>query len=215
MNRSTTHADAARQNGALSQGPVTAEGKARSSQNARKHNFFTSITALPTEDKSIFDSLLEDFTAEHQPSTPTEYHYVREMADAEFRLARIRYYAAQAQAKVMHQLPQTPATACDAFEQLAEETKTLQLCLRYERHYQRQFDSALKTLLDLRKRAASTKPTEDKQAIALRLNALEQMILGATSGELFSYPAGGDESEVEAPLQNEPIAIPPQTQYRR
>ena len=45
MSTSAAKSAAARQNGMLSHGPVTASGKERSSQNARKHNLFTD-TAL-------------------------------------------------------------------------------------------------------------------------------------------------------------------------
>ncbi len=196
MPASPAQQSAARSNGVLSQGPVTAEGKLRSSQNARKHDFFTSTALLPSEDREQFDALLAEFTAEHQPATPTERRYIREMADAEFRLMRVRNSIAQIQWKTMQSFENPAASAAEAFDKLANEGKSLQLALRYERHFQRQFDSALKTLLQLQKQSAATRRAEAKQAQAAHLKALEEYFLSPTPGELYGY---NDE-----PQQNEP-----------
>ena len=155
MSTSAAQQTAARQNGSLSQGPVTAEGKSHSSQNARKHNFFTTTALLPTEVREQFESLLADFTEEFQPSTPTEHRYIREMADAEFRLQRVRHHAVQIQWKAMQSFPDPESAAAEAFDKLANEGKSLQLIQRYERQFQRQFDSALKPPLQLKPRNAA------------------------------------------------------------
>ncbi len=221
MNPSTIHADAARRNGVLSQGPVTAEGKQRSSQNARKHNFFTNLAVLPGEDQAEFDALLADFTEEHQPATPTERRYVREMADAELRLRRVRYYAGQTQINAIDATKPSDTPMVDAFQKLAETGQTLQLLLRYERHFQRQFDSALKVLLDLKKRGITDKREEAKRASDAHLKALEQLILAPTPGELYGYNDGGDDDEdddledSEPTLQNEPNLSPQHPPIRR
>ena len=157
---SEAHSNAARENGKLGHGPSSDQGKQRSSQNARTHSPFASIVFLPTEDQQTFQQLLDAFLTEHCPKTPTELRYVREMADAEFRLARVRTHAVEIQTKAMNQFKDSEQPASDAFEHLAENGKSLQLLMRYERMFQRQFDNALKTLLDLRKRAAQTAPKQ-------------------------------------------------------
>ncbi|MBS1823845.1 MAG: hypothetical protein JST93_00870 [Acidobacteria bacterium] len=200
MSPSPAQQSASRLNGAASFGPVTAEGKARSSQNARKHDFFTSTALLPSEDRAQFDELLAAFTEEHQPATFTERRYVREMADAEFRLMRVRNSITQIQWKTMQAFENPTEAAAEAFDKLANEGKSLQLALRYERHFQRQFDSALKTLLQLKRQAAATHRAKAKQAQADHLKALEEYFLSPTPGELYGY---GDE-----PLQNEPANQP-------
>ena len=200
MAPSPAQQSAARANGALSAGPVTAEGKARSSQNARKHDLFTATALLPSEDRRQFESILAAFTDEHQPSTPTEARYIREMADAEFRLLRVRYSITQIQWKTMQTFENPEQSAAEAFEKLANQGKVLQLALRYERHFQRQFDSALKTLLQLKRQAAATRRAEANQAQAAELKALEDFFLAPTPGELYGY---GD-----TPLQNEPNTCP-------
>jgi hypothetical protein len=54
-------AAAARANGALSRGPITPEGKARSSQNALQHGLFSTSVVLATEDPEAFSALLQDY----------------------------------------------------------------------------------------------------------------------------------------------------------
>ena len=193
---------AARQNGSLSHGPVTEAGKQTSSQNARKHDFFTSTALLPSDDREVFLDLLRDFTREFKPTTLTEIRYIREMADAEFRLRRVREYTAQIEWKAMQSFPDPSNAGPDAFHKLASESKVLQLALRYERHFQRQFDSALKIFLQLRRQAEARQKAAAKTAQAAHLKALEEYFLSPTPGELYGY---GDEN---IPLQNEPNSTP-------
>lgn len=202
MSTSAAQQAAARHNGSLSQGPVTAEGLARSSQNSRKHNFFTTTALLPSEAREQFESLLADFTEEFKPSTPTEQRYIREMADAEFRLQRVRNYAMDIQWKAMQSFPDPHSAAAEAFDKLANEGKSLHLIQRYERQFQRQFDSALKTLLQLKTRNAASERKEKKQAEDAHLKALEEYFLSPTPGELYGY---GDANPT---LQNEPKPHP-------
>src|SRR5215467_1114093 len=59
-------AAAARANGALSHGPTTPEGKARSSQNALQHGLFSTTVVLATEDPEEFRALLDDYCDYYQ-----------------------------------------------------------------------------------------------------------------------------------------------------
>jgi hypothetical protein len=215
MNSSNLHADAARRNGKLSQGPVTPEGKQRSSQNARKHNFFTNIALLPDEDQDEFNALLADFTEEHKPTTPTERRYVREMADAELRLRRVRDYAARLQCSQIDMNNLTHNPMADAFQKLAENSNTLQLCLRYERHFQRQFDSALKMLFTLRKNQPREQhPAEDSNSdLAFRVKVLERYIYGLPIDDA-PEDFEDDIEDGEPTLQNEPSNGPPNLDIR-
>jgi hypothetical protein len=159
MSSSAAHAEAARQNGKLSHGPATAAGKARSSQNARKHNLLGSTVLLSCEEQAGFDAIAEGFIQEYCPETPTENRYVREMIDAEFRLQRVRAHAASIQDTRMSKLSETPDMddAAEAFRQLAEEGPSLSLLLRYENQFRRQFDKSLELLLNFRLRERTDK----------------------------------------------------------
>ena len=61
--------DAARANGAKSHGPVTEEGKAKSSQNALRHGAFASLVLLASESPIPFDALTEEFVQASNPPT--------------------------------------------------------------------------------------------------------------------------------------------------
>ena len=65
----------------------------------------------------------------------------------------------------------------DAFEKLAEEGKSLQLALRYEKHFQRQFDNAVKMLLAIRRLAIQEFQAQQKQENLTRIKDLEKAVL--------------------------------------
>lgn len=182
MSISAIHSEAARVNGAQSHGPATAEGKSKSSQNSRKHGILTHIALLPHEDQEEFSELLNSFLNEHQPGSPTEVVYIREMADAEWRLARIRNYSLTLQLKQMATLPEPDSAeaAAEAFLQLAESAdRSLNTLLRYEAHFRRQFDRSLNQLLKLRATHAPMQieklPNEPKPDAVVQPAAIEKL----------------------------------------
>ena len=84
-----TRAEAARLNGARSRGPVTPEGKARSSRNALKHGLAAeTFTLLPGEDPQAFAGLHADLVARYAPCDPVAGFLVRRLAVAMWRLLR-------------------------------------------------------------------------------------------------------------------------------
>jgi len=169
--RTEAQKNASRENGRISNGPATEAGKQRSSQNARRHDFFTKIDLLPNEDREEFYMLLHAFTQDHNPQNATERFYVHEMADAAFRLGRVRRHAADIQSKAAEDMS-------DAFEKLAEEGKSLQLCLRYERHFQRQFDNAIKMILTLRKSVKQATQNEQIKDLAFQVKTMHRAVFG-------------------------------------
>ena len=67
-----TRAEIARANGAKSRGPITPEGKARSSQNARRHGLFARHVLLPNESSAEYQDLLRTHLERFRPQTPIE-----------------------------------------------------------------------------------------------------------------------------------------------
>lgn len=202
---SAAHSAAARSNGSFSNGPATAEGKARSSQNARKHSIFVDMALLSTEDSVEFNAVLASFLKEHAPSTATECRFVREMADSEFRLRRIRAYAASLHEKKMQTLSEAPTeqTAADAFHDLLENhDKSLALLLRYEKHFQNQFTKSLQLLIEYREYQA-----RHRSELELRRHTFANTMNDATES---TVPAAKEEpkSSNDIGLQKEPIASP-------
>ena len=97
---STAHSDAARTNGAKSHGPVTPEGKARSSRNARTHGLTASrIVFLTPEEQEEYDTLLNDYTTRHLPKTPEELDIFNMLLHAAWRLRNLTVAEAQLYAK--------------------------------------------------------------------------------------------------------------------
>ena len=88
MTVSDKRSAAARANGALSHGPKTPEGKARSAQNARKHGLLSGIAALRSENKEAFDACLQAYCDRFHPADPVELGLIEEMVAASWHLRR-------------------------------------------------------------------------------------------------------------------------------
>ncbi len=83
-----TRPEAARTNGPLSKGPVTDEGKARSSRNAQSHGLCSQIVVMEGESQEAFDELAAAIFASHTPATIEEADLVFEVAANRWRLRR-------------------------------------------------------------------------------------------------------------------------------
>jgi hypothetical protein len=212
MSISALHSFTARQNGAKSHGPVTNEGKIRSAQNARKHGLFGAIRLQPPEDQEAYSELLEAYLAEYQPRNIFEHRCVREMVDAEWRLASVRKTLAILEATHAAEAPPnlTPAEAsATAFERMANFGNVLSLSLRYERHFQRQYEKAHHALASAR-RAESL----DRQAIARRTDQAMVNVLKSIVEAPVPQPSPAAQKAAQIFVQNEPKtpAVKPQDQ---
>jgi hypothetical protein len=89
VSMSNARAEASRKNGAKSRGPKTAEGKARSAQNALKHGMRAQkYVVLPQEDAGEFEALETAILAELAPVGPLQRLFARRIAVAAWRLER-------------------------------------------------------------------------------------------------------------------------------
>ncbi len=78
----------ARANGARSRGPVTAEGKRHSSQNAITHGLLARTTLMQGESPEALEALFNQHVARLAPADGVELGMVQEMAAAYWRLRR-------------------------------------------------------------------------------------------------------------------------------
>jgi hypothetical protein len=127
-----------RENALKSCSPQSEEGKAISSQNRLKHGLARHngrFAVLPTEDASAFAELLENYLAEHEPTTQTESDLVHAMAESLW----LRNRAQNLQPSCFD--PNTGAVI---------DQKSLTLYIRYENQYTRAHSTALKQLLNIR-----------------------------------------------------------------
>src|SRR5712692_10089935 len=79
-----------RQNAAHSTGPVTPEGKRRSSLNALRHGLTGQTVLLPEDDMTAYQKASREFYAELKPSGILERKAVQTIVDTHWRLDRIR-----------------------------------------------------------------------------------------------------------------------------
>ena len=77
------------ENAKLSTGPRTEAGKAVSSRKHLVHGLCSTDPVLPTEDRNEFNQLVDEIKAEWQPATAHTKFLVQEMAEAQWKLARI------------------------------------------------------------------------------------------------------------------------------
>jgi hypothetical protein len=97
--------EANRINAEKSTGPLTDEGKQRSSQNALKHGLLAKRSVIPGEDPAEFDALVTWFENTFNPSNAYEASLVRQMADAGWRLKRMSHFSRYEthQSQIRHQ----------------------------------------------------------------------------------------------------------------
>jgi len=77
-----------RANGALSRGPVTPEGKARSARNATRHGLLSKCVVLRNENREAFEQLFEMYAGRFAPIDDVELGLIEEMVAAYWRLRR-------------------------------------------------------------------------------------------------------------------------------
>jgi hypothetical protein len=168
--------DSPTQGNTSGQGPITEEGKLASSSNALKHGILSEIVVLHGESEEAFQSLAAELFAELQPVTCIEEDLVNTMAVARWRRTRIwQLEKAALEAQMEHEYHlapaanHPPATLCAvAFRSLSDNSRTLDLIVRYESRYDRQYLRAHKRLLDLRKNPQPTPPTAPEPAATSR-----------------------------------------------
>jgi hypothetical protein len=86
---SDAHSTAARSNAALSHGPVTEQGKQRSSLNAVKHGLTARNPILPGDNLQTYQELVQGFVSELNPVGAVESGYVRTIANIQHQLDRV------------------------------------------------------------------------------------------------------------------------------
>ena len=165
---SQSKSDAARANGAKSRGPITPEGKAKSSQNAIKHGLTATFTVLPCESKEDFEAVVEAHRAHHQPATQLEEELVRSLAIARWRLARIAAIEtnlfdnelSRAEVEIDEEFSEITGMGklAHVFGKLADKSQSLSLLIRYENSLTRTCDRAFKHLLAVQKLRNEPKP---------------------------------------------------------
>jgi hypothetical protein len=144
---------ASRANGAKSRGPVTPEGKQKSSGNSARHNLLSSVIVLRDEKLETFNQLHASLISEFNPQSAAQSALVETMAAARWRLLRIWAIERETlEAAIDKHDPSAHSTAACvafAFRDLANDSRTLDLLHRYESRFDRQFSRAVNLFLKL------------------------------------------------------------------
>ncbi len=161
MSRTNRQSETSRSNGALSNGPKTEEGKARSSQNAIKHGLNSDkILVLHTEKQQDYDALRAAYLKRFAPQDEVELELVDEMVGAKWRLRRIRSIETETlemrmelQDEYIQKRGENPTDSrrqAMAFKSLSDTSQSLNMLTRYETRMQRTYDRAFDNLKKLR-----------------------------------------------------------------
>ncbi|MCC6367018.1 MAG: hypothetical protein IT165_26155 [Bryobacterales bacterium] len=98
-----SRADAARANGATSHGPVTPEGKARSSRNAVSHGLCAKHALVRPEEREEYLQLIEGLHNDIRPDGPLEAMFFDQLVLAAWNLRRAAVLEAQLFEQAGHQ----------------------------------------------------------------------------------------------------------------
>jgi hypothetical protein len=145
-------AEAARTNGAKSNGPITAEGKVIASQNSLKHGLTSSRVVLPHESQEEFDRLEASIVNRFKPHDEIEHELVHEMAAARWRLRRIAAMEVAIFNKAFKQQRELlgpdadPAEIQDAAYAEVAESKSLRMLSRHQSQLRRSYEKAWREL---------------------------------------------------------------------
>jgi hypothetical protein len=153
---------AARTNGALSRGPKTPEGKARS-RNAIRSRRLTDGVVLSQESREAFQELFNFHLDVFSPLDDVEMGMVEEMASAYWRLRRnwaIENYLLESAAAAQPDGPELPRIAA-AFSELSAGPQLANL-RRYETRLHVMYQRALHNLLILRTAKNQAEPKKSR-----------------------------------------------------
>jgi hypothetical protein len=142
---------ASRANGARSRGPVTPEGKQRSSYNATRHGLLAICVVLPGEDPENFQEFIRQFVDRFQPVDDFEFNLIEELCAHAWRMRRA--WAVE-KALLSKQIDmQDTGTGLDritrAYTALATDP-TLALAQRCDARFHRMYQRVMRNLLLLR-----------------------------------------------------------------
>ena len=209
--RSEAQRAAARANGARSRGPVTTEGKARSSRNAFRHGLCSPAILAPGEDPAAFAALLEELRAEHAPRTASEALLVERLAVAFWKLARCDRLEATL-ATIEPHCPTGRLFPDPGLPRLLSRVPELNAVLRHQAQLQRELHRLLRTLAERTGAEVCDRPDHDPAAEPsddARGAPLDGPTDAADEQNLRNEPEPSSPAAAQGPVPVVPSADPP------
>ena len=176
---SSAKLDANRQNAQSSTGPVTPEGKKRSSLNATVHGFASQVVVMPDHEMPAFQEIFQNFFGECRPKTHTEHFLVQSLAEITWQLSKIRAQETNIMT-LFNYTGASPIKTGDERGDLAlnqakgtlDHAKQLNTLSIYEQRKMRLFRETLKELISLQA-ARKTAEIEDLNKAAAYRKAMQ------------------------------------------
>ena len=163
--------DSARANGAKSHGPITEEGRKKSSMNALKHGLTARTVVLSNEKDDEYTVLVDSYVQDLQPTDSVEMDHVVEMANAKWHLRRLYKMETEMFERQMDRQKAELNKAYSSYDEVFAQTyayqklsesgslQMLNMASRLKRDYSR----ALSDLLRLRRGRESNPCLSDKK----------------------------------------------------
>jgi hypothetical protein len=199
-------ADISRLNGAKSKGPITPEGKAKSSQNALKHGFRSMKTmVIDTDRQEEFDQFYDEMIEDLNPIGITQTKLAEQAVINFWKLQQVN----EVQTDLLRDSAELSNSLHEAFFffsrlkwDTADRLKTLS---RYELEHDRAIHRSLKTLLQLKKEARlevttgrkNTKEPRPARPTVAKLAESSVPVLTASETQPAAYAP-------QIPMSNEP-----------
>ena len=168
---------ASRANGARSKGPVSAEGKRKSSKNAITHGLLARNIVLSDESPEGFEAIMNDHLERLQPADGMELGLIEDMAASRYRFHRALAIETRLIENESATLPDSDSLdrMSNAFDTLAAKP-ALGLIHRYQTRLYLNYQRALQNMLLLRALARPNEPRIDPTPV-LCLRAPDDVVL--------------------------------------
>jgi hypothetical protein len=124
--------------------------------NAVKHGMYSAAVVLPGESQEEYDALLARYLDRFRPASPDAEHLVHTLVNAEWRIKRLIHIQTARLADIIRRQSnegRDPIANAYTFDLI--QTQTIATADKHEARLQREYDRALRRLLDIEKRGAS------------------------------------------------------------
>src|SRR6266849_3578833 len=114
--------DSARANGAKSHGPVTEEGRKKSSMNALKHGLTARTVLFSNDNHDEYNALLESYIESLQPVDPVEMDLVVDMVNAKWQQRRVQKFETELFDQEMDEHKEELDESYESYDETFEQT---------------------------------------------------------------------------------------------
>src|SRR5258708_6935411 len=119
--------DSARANGAKSHGPITEQGRKKSSMNALKHGITARTVLFSNDNHAEYDVLLESYVQSLQPIDPFEMDLVVEMVNTKWQQRRVQKFETELFDREMDEQKEKLDESYESYDETFEQTHAFRM----------------------------------------------------------------------------------------